>query len=141
MKVGTDVTKVKEPKRRLSDKEFWPILTANAGLYQRTAVAIQKKFNIAYTRQAVKDRAERKPEKLKEIQETNLDMAESGLFGLMASGDERVRQRAIEYYLDRKGKARGYIKQVNNALVDKDGENLSFSSFLMEASTIVEEEQ
>lgn len=125
--------KEKSAPHRLTDKEFWSILKANAGLYQRTATAIEKKYNRPYTRQSVKERAEKHPERLAEIKEATIDTAEGGLLGLMGSSDERVRLRAIQYYLDNQGKKRGYVKQVNAALVNKDGEDISFASLLMKA--------
>ena len=125
--------KEKTTPHRLTDKEFWSILKANAGLYQRTATAIEKKFNRPYTRQSVKERAEKHPERLAEIKEATIDTAEGGLLGLMGSTNEGIRLKAITYYLDNQGKKRGYVKQVNAALVNRDGEDISFASLLMKA--------
>ena len=52
---------------KVSEKEFWEILRENAGLYSRTARAIEKQFNVSYSRQAVKERAEKDMERLNDI--------------------------------------------------------------------------
>src|SRR6056297_1272605 len=96
---------------KLSDKQFWDILRENGGLYARTARAIEKQFNIEYSRQAVRHRAEMKPELLEDILEQNTDIAEEGLFSLMRSSDARVRTSNIQFYLKTKGKKRGYIER------------------------------
>ena len=95
--------------RKLTDKEFWSILRKNAGLYARTARMIEKEFNITYTRQAVKSRAETNPERLADIIEENVDVAEEGLHDLMRSPLPNIRLKAIEMYLRTKGAHRGYF--------------------------------
>ena len=126
---------VKMAKKRLSDKEFWTILRENAGLYARTARAIQREYGMGYTRQAVRDRASKKPEMLADIFEENIDLAEEGLHSLMRSKNERVRQKAIEFYLKTRGKERGYVVQVNSDITS-GGEVLDFKHFLMTSSII-----
>lgn len=121
-------------KKRLSDKEFWTILRENAGLYARTARAIEKEFGISITRQSVRERAERKPNLLRDIHEQNLDLAEEGQHSLMRSKNERIRQKAIEFYLKTKGKERGYVVQVNSDITSK-GEKIGFGDFLMQVNT------
>lgn len=95
--------------RKLSDKEFWAILRKNAGLYARTARAIEKEFGISYSRQAVKLRAESRPEMLTDILEESVDIAEEGLHDLMRNTLPNVRLKAIELYLKSKGSHRGYF--------------------------------
>jgi hypothetical protein len=109
-------------KMHISDKEFWAILRENAGIYARTARAISKAFSIEYTRDAVKKRAERYPERLQSIIDENLDIAEEGLHSLLRSKTENVRFRAVEFYLRTKGKSRGYVER--SELTGKDGKNL-----------------
>lgn len=109
-------------KRRLSDKEFWTILRVNAGLYSRTARAITKEYGMSYTRQAVKDRAERQPVRLLDILEENLDVAEESLQSLLRSKNENVRFRAAEFYLKTKGKERGYVERAE--ITGKDSAEL-----------------
>jgi hypothetical protein len=98
---------------KLTKKQFIQILTENAGLYNRTARAIEKQYGIELTRQAVRERAMKYPEILKEIQEENVDIAEEGLHSLMRSKNEPVRFRAIELYLKTRGRSRGYVTESN----------------------------
>lgn len=98
--------------KQISKKEFLAILRANAGLYARTAHAIEKQFGRKYTRQAVKKRAERYPEILADIQEQNIEIAEEGLHDVMRSPDERLKYKACEFYLRTIGKYKGYVEQV-----------------------------
>lgn len=127
-------------KRRLSDKEFWTILRANAGLYARTARAIEKEFGITYSRQSVRDRAEKKPELLQDILEENLDLAEEGHISLMRSKNEKIRLNAITFYLRTKGKARGYVTQVDSDITSK-GEKIEAPTLMvMSAATMTPEE-
>ncbi len=97
--------------KKISDKEFFAVLRENAGLYARTAKAIEQQFQITYTRQAVRDRAEKHPEVLADIEEENIDVAEAGLHSLMSADDDRVKLKAIELYLKTKGKKRGYVEK------------------------------
>lgn len=97
--------------KKISNKEFWALLRENAGLYARTARAIQKQFNISYTRQAVKIRAEGDREMLNDILDENIDVAEEGIHSLMRSKDERVKMQAVKFYLSTIGKKRGYIEK------------------------------
>lgn len=94
--------------RKLSDKEFWAILRKNAGLFARTARAIEKEFGFSYSRQAVRERAEKQPELLADILEETVDIAEEGLHDLMRSALPNIKLKAIELYLKSKGSHRGY---------------------------------
>lgn len=98
-------------KRRLSKKEFWAALTEAGGLYARCARIIKEKHGFAITRQAVRERAEREPDRLMELVETGLDLAEEKLQQLFDSKSERIRLRALEFYLRSKGKGRGYSER------------------------------
>ena len=96
---------------KVSEKEFWEILRENAGLYSRTARAIEKQFNISYSRQAVKERAEKDLERLSDIEAQNFDVAEEGLHSLMRSKNEKIKLDSTRFYLKTKGKNRGYIER------------------------------
>lgn len=96
---------------KVSDKEFWTILRENAGLYARTARAIEKQFNVSYSRQAVKERAEKDMDRLNDIKDQNFDVAEEGLYSLMRSKNERIKLDSTKFYLERKGKERGYSQR------------------------------
>ncbi len=100
--------------RKLTDKEFFAILRENAGLFARTARAIEKQFNIEYSRQAVRERAEKNKVVLADIEEQNLDVAEEGLHSLIRSKSEGIKLRAIELYLKTKGKKRGYVERTQH---------------------------
>ncbi len=115
---------VKMKKKRLSDKEFWTILRKNAGIYARTARAIFNEYGIEYSRQAVRDRAMKKPELLQDIVEESLDIAEESLRSLMLSKNERIRFNAVEFFLRTKGRERGYVEKSINELLGKDGKDL-----------------
>lgn len=106
-------------RTHLTDEEFFSILRINLGLYARTAFAIEQKYNIKYSRQAVRDRALNNPEELLDIKEQNIDVAEDGLFTLIRSKNERVRFRAIELYLKTQGRGRGYIQKTEIDLTAK----------------------
>jgi len=111
-------------KIRLSEKEFWAILRKNAGIYARTAKAIYNEYGIEYSRQAVRDRALKKPELLEDIIEESLDVAEESLRSLMFSKNERVRFNAVEFFLRTKGRERGYVEKSVKELTGKDGKDL-----------------
>lgn len=96
---------------KITDEQFFAILRESAGLYARTARAIEKQHNITYTRQSVKERAERHPEILRDIEEENKDVAEEGLHSLMRSKNERIKLQSVQMYLKTKGKDRGYVER------------------------------
>ncbi len=102
--------KVKK-KTYLSEKEFWRIVRANGGLFARTAKAIESEFKMTYTRHAVRDRANKKPELLADIEDENGDIAEGVLFDLLESEDERIKADIAKFYLKTKGKNRGYVEK------------------------------
>lgn len=108
--------------KKLSKAEFISILRENAGLFARTARAIEKQYGVKFSRQSVRERALKHPEELKDIEEQNIDVAEEGLHSLMRSKNERVKLQAIKMYLQTKGKKRGYIER--KEITGKDGERL-----------------
>ena len=101
----------KERVIKISDKNFFNILRENGGLYARTARAIERQLGITYTRQSVKERAEKHPEILNDIKEEVLDIAEEGLVSLMRSRNEPVKLDSTKFFLKTKGKSRGYIEK------------------------------
>lgn len=105
---------------KLSDEEFLSILRENAGIYARTARAINKQFpSLGYTRQAVRQRAERFPEELADIQEQNVDIAEEGLHTLMLKGTPTLKLKSIDIFLKAKGRIRGYGDRMDLSSGDK----------------------
>ena len=113
--------------RKLSDNEFFTILRENAGLYARTARAIEKQYNVPYTRQAVKDRAENHPDILDDIKQENLDIAEEGLHSLMRDKDKRIKKDAIFFYLKGPGKNRGYAERHEKQQIGTDKVEIVFT--------------
>lgn len=118
--------------RKLSDKEFWAILRKNAGLFARTARAIEKEFGFPYSRQAVRERAEKQPTLLADILEETVDIAEEGLHDLMRSPLPNIRLKAIELYLKSKGSHRGYHQKDT---VSHSGEVAVSVTFIDETDT------
>lgn len=96
---------------KLSSKEFWAILRANGGIFGRTAKAIREKYEISFTRQAVRSRAEKFPDKLSDIREETIDIAEGVLHELMDGDDARVKADVAKFYLKTIGKNRGYVER------------------------------
>lgn len=110
---------------KLSDAQFWSALRANGGIYARTARAIEKQYNIPFSRQAVRERAIKDKEQLLDIRQQNLDDAEDTLFTLMRTGPPNVRLKATTFYLERQGKELGYNKQtevVNSGTIKVESE-------------------
>tara|TARA_R110000868_G_scaffold193720_1_gene438883 strand:- start:49 stop:426 length:378 start_codon:yes stop_codon:yes gene_type:complete len=115
---------------KIDDNRFFAILRESAGLYARAARAIEKETGEDYTRQAVKDRAAKHPEILKDINEQNYDIAEEGLHSLMRSRDEKIKLRSIEFYLKTKGKTRGYIER--QEITGADGADMNLNIKIIE---------
>jgi hypothetical protein len=95
----------------LGETEFLIILRENGGLFTQTAKAISEQTGEPYSRQAVRQRAERYPEVLADIKEQMIDNAEGGLGELMQSQDGRIRLEAIKLYLKTQAKSRGYVEK------------------------------
>lgn len=103
-----------EPTRyHLSDAEFLQALTINSGVFVKTAKWIEDHYKIPYTRQAVRKRAQNFEAELEEIVEGVLDKAESALYGLFNCSNKRIRLQAVTWFLQRKGKERGYSTQLD----------------------------
>lgn len=93
---------------KINNAEFWAVLRENGGVFQATADAISKEFGISYTRQAVRERALAKPEELRDIEERNVDLAETGVHSLMKSENESIKLKACDLLLKKKGVERGW---------------------------------
>ena len=93
---------------KLSHDEFWAGVRESAGLYSRSVRLFKREYGVDITRIAVRARALRDPEQLKDIREQNLDIAEEGLHSLMRTKNENVKLRAIELYLKHQGGDRGW---------------------------------
>ena len=104
---------------KISDEAFLSILRENGGLYAVTAKAIEAKFGINYSRQAVRQRALEHPEEIADIEDEAKDIAEEGLKTLMKDQDARIKLDAIKFYLGTKAKNRGYSQRTE--LTGADG--------------------
>jgi len=91
---------------KLTDEEFLEILRLNSGLFSSTAKAIQRKYNIPYTRQAARDRARNHPEFLSEVEQENLESAHLSILQLLRQNkDLNIKFKAARFYAQTKGKA------------------------------------
>lgn len=117
-------------KKRLSKKEFWDCMAEAGGLYARCARLIEEKYGTSISRQSVRGRAEKDPDLLMQIVETGLDLAEEKLQQLFDSKNERVRLKALEFYLRTKGRSRGYAerKELTGANGEPLGSEYDFSN-------------
>jgi len=94
---------------KLSDAQFLDILRRNGAIAARTVEAIRKEYKIEYSRQAVYQRMRTFPEEVQDIIEESIDVAEEQLIGLIRTcKNPNVKLNAIKYFLDAKGKERGY---------------------------------
>tara|TARA_R110002167_G_C12435729_1_gene630316 strand:- start:173 stop:607 length:435 start_codon:yes stop_codon:yes gene_type:complete len=121
--IHPDITRLnnftKLNKMKVTDEEFWSELRKNKALYSRTARALEKKHNITYSRQAVKERAEKDKSQLNDIVEENLDVAEEVHHNLMMSKDEKIQIKAAQFYLKNKGRSRGYVETTDIQVTEK----------------------
>lgn len=108
--------KGKSTQPKISEAQFFSILRENAGLFARTARAIEAQFKIQYSRQAVQERARKRPEILADIDEENIDIAEEGLNSIMRSKSEAMRLDAVKFFLKHKGRKRGYVEKTETEL-------------------------
>ncbi len=97
--------------KKLTDKQFWSILREGAGIYGRTVCLIKKEYDVDISRQAVRDRALKDPDQLKDIKGQNIDIAEEGLHSLMRSKNETIRFKAVQFYLKTIGRDNGYVER------------------------------
>jgi len=106
-------------RSRLTKAQFLEILRDNAGLYARTSRAIEKVYGFPMTRQAVRQRAEKYPEELKDIQEQTIDVAEETVLDVMRKGKDRERLDAAKFLLKTIGRIRGYVEKQEIDVVGK----------------------
>lgn len=105
---------------KVSEVKFWNYLKANDGLYSKTAAAIAAHEGVTMSRQAVEQRAKKKPEKLAQVLEFIIDKAEDQVYTL-ASGaqQEHVKLKANQLILERKGRDRGWGEQTTIDINEK----------------------
>jgi hypothetical protein len=104
----------------LSNRQFWALLRDNAGLYARTARKALEVHQVTISRQAIKDRAEKDPDKLADIREETVEVAEDGLISLMRQNeDKRVKLEATRTFLKAQGRSKGWGDKVDITSGDK----------------------
>ena len=120
---------------KLTDEEFLTALRENNGMYAPTARAIEEKYGISYSRQAVRDRAGSFPEELKDIREQIVETLETELMKCaMQDENLNVKLKAILFGLNALGRKRGYGKkgvdeiaeQIPEQVYNLDGEIIRF---------------
>ncbi len=89
--------------KKVSDNEFWEELRIQKGGFASTARALEKKYDVEYTRQAVEHRAKKDLDRLRSVKETITELVENIHFGLMMSEDEKIKIKAVQFYLRAKG--------------------------------------
>jgi hypothetical protein len=73
---------------KLTDNEFFTILCENGGQYSLTAKAIQQRFGISYTRQAVFERAQKFADQLETLSELDIDIAQNNVSKFLLMDDD-----------------------------------------------------
>lgn len=111
--------------KKLSDEKFFACLREASGIFGHTSHLIKKNYNIDISRQAVRERALNNLEELEDIRQQSIDLAEYGLLSLMRSKNERIKFKAIEFFLKMKGKERGYTDKVEVSFDNKNNIELS----------------
>lgn len=100
--------------RQVSDAQLADALRKHAGIKARAAKAV------GLDRSSVQERVERSPllqQAIKDGEEKLLDIAESQLTKSVSRGDKDM----VRYYLDRKGRKRGYGANVSVGLDEQAG--------------------
>jgi hypothetical protein len=119
---------------KVSDEAFWNAFRENAGNYAATARALVKKYNLdSYSRTSVWLRAHSDKEKLNEIIQEELDLAEHVLAVGLRSRNERVRVDTAKFVLKHKGKERGYTERTE--VTGANGSALSISVVTQDDNT------
>jgi hypothetical protein len=78
---------------KITDEQFTETFMENSGSYTETAKAIEKKYGIPYTRQAVFARAKNLPETVKEAIELSEELSDSALLKFAADENNDIRLR------------------------------------------------
>lgn len=112
---------------KIREADFWQVMEETGGRFSMAIDIFKERFGVTITRQALHHRANKKPDKLREIEERKLDIAEDTIFDLMQNGEnENARLKAAETYIKYKGHIRGYTESKNiNMDVTSKGESLN----------------
>lgn len=112
---------------KIREADFWQVMEETGGRFSMAIDIFKERFGVTITRQALHHRANKKPDKLRDIEERKLDIAEDTIFDLMQNGEnENARLKAAETYIKYKGHIRGYTESKNiNMDVTSKGESLN----------------
>jgi hypothetical protein len=78
---------------KITDEQFTETFMENNGSYTGTAKAIERKYGIPYTRQAVFARAKNLPEEVKQAIELSEELSDSALLKFAADENNDIRLR------------------------------------------------
>ena len=98
------------PNYKLTDEEFEAILIENNGHFSKTAQAIRSKYDIAYSRQAVRERAKNFKDVIFDCRDEMIELAEDSLKELLKDESKPIRARATLFVLSTLGNQLGYGK-------------------------------
>jgi len=96
---------------KISDAVFWECMAEACGMYSRAGKIMEQKHGIVLSRQAVKDRADKQPELLKQCREITVEIAEEVIqVAMRQKGDIRSRLDAAKFVLKHLGKDFGWVE-------------------------------
>lgn len=98
---------------KLSDADFWSAMYEAYGICNRAVRVIKHRFKIDMSRQAINERANRYPEKIKECREMIIDLGEETIIDVSIKGSKKERLDAAKSILKTLGKSRGWDEKLN----------------------------
>jgi hypothetical protein len=95
-------TEEEKPCYKLTEEEFLQELEENNGLYAQTAKAIRWNYGIPYTRQAVRERAQKYYDLQNTYQERIIELAKGTIFNAVEQEtDKKLKYRAASFLLSK----------------------------------------
>jgi len=108
--------------KHIAEAKFWKALEESHGIYAQAGEAL------GISRQAVKQRADKDPERYEHLEETGIDVARGVIkehMELKSKDDRHIRQRAAEFLLRYKGSKQHFIESSKVDLTSK-GDKIEF---------------
>lgn len=98
---------------KLNDTEFWTVIEAAGGIYSSAVEIIKKNFpeEKHMTRQAVRQRCLKSPDRYDEIREHHVDIAEAAILNIIGDKDHKEHAKTARWFVETRGKTRGYHKK------------------------------
>lgn len=110
---------------KVTDEQFLEALYENNGMYAATAKALEEKYTITLSRQAVRKRAESFPDDMKVIRgDIAMSLEHELIKCALQDKNMAVKIRAITFGLNALGKERGYGTNGIDRIVKPKKENL-----------------